>query len=227
MNNSLASYFEFQNVNVANLLNALKDTLFMTFVSLFFITILGVLLGLVLFYISRGKTRGARIIYSIVSAASNIFRSIPYIILVILLMGFTKLLVGTTIGSIAAIPSLVVSATPFYARMVEIAFREVDSGILETADSFGANSWQKITKFLIPESLPALVSGLTVTTITLIGFTAMAGAIGGGGLGGLAYQEGFTRGNNAVTLTATVLILVVVFIVQLTGDKIVKKIDKR
>lgn len=220
-------YLNFSRVNPESMQQAAIDTLFMTVVAMIFVIIIGFLLGLLLYSLSRNKSPFAKICYSVLSVASNIFRSIPYIVLIILLMDFSRKLVGTGIGAKAAIPSLIVSAAPFYARLVEIAFREVDSGVLEAADAMGASRIQKIFKVLIPESTPALLSGVTLTTITMIGFTAMAGIIGGGGLGGLAYQEGFSRNNNTVTLVATVLILVIVFIIQFVGDQLVKRSDKR
>lgn len=220
-------YLDFSRVSSESMQQAAVDTLFMTVVSMVFVIILGFLLGLLLYSLSRQTSRTAKVAYSLLSVVSNIFRSIPYIVLIILLMDFTRMLVGKGIGATAAIPSLIVSATPFYARLVEIAFREVDNGVLEAADAMGASKIQKITKVLIPESKPALISGVTLTTITMIGFTAMAGIIGGGGLGGLAYQEGFSRNNNTVTLVATILILIIVFIVQFVGDQFVKRADKR
>lgn len=220
-------YLNFSRVNPESMKQAAIDTLFMTVVAMVFVIIIGFLLGLLLYSLSRNKSPFARISYSILSVVSNVFRSIPYIVLIILLMDFSRKLVGTGIGAKAAIPSLIVSAAPFYARLVEIAFREVDNGVLEAADAMGASKIQKIFKILIPESMPALLSGVTLTTITMIGFTAMAGIIGGGGLGGLAYQEGFSRNNNTVTLVATILILVIVFIIQFIGDQLVKRSDKR
>ncbi|WYJ95702.1 D-methionine transport system permease [Enterococcus sp. 9D6_DIV0238] len=220
-------YLNFSRVNPESMKQAAVDTLFMTVVAMIFVIIIGFLLGLLLYSLSRNKSPLAKISYSVLSVVSNVFRSIPYIVLIILLMDFSRKLVGTGIGAKAAIPSLIVSAAPFYARLVEIAFREVDSGVLEAADAMGASKFQKIFKVLIPESKPALLSGITLTTITMIGFTAMAGIIGGGGLGGLAYQEGFSRNNNTVTLVATILILVIVFIIQFVGDQLVKRSDKR
>nr|WP_242704587.1 methionine ABC transporter permease [Enterococcus sp. 665A] len=206
---------------------AIIDTLFMTITSMILVFIIGLLLGLALYTLGRNKTNGKSLLYGIVSIIGNIFRSTPFMILMVLIIPFTKLLVGTMLGAKAAIPALVLSAAPFYARLVEIAFREVDSGVLEAADSMGASYLEIIYKVLIPESLPALISGITVTTITMIGFTAMAGAIGAGGLGALAWQEGYQRGNYTVTLLATVIILIIVFIVQGVGDFLAKKTDKR
>ena len=130
-------------------------------------------------------------------------------------------------GPRAALPSLIISAAPFYARLVQIAFDDLDHGVIEAAKAMGATRWQIVTKVLIPESSPALVSGITVTTISLIGYTAMAGAIGAGGLGNLAYLDGFQASNNAVTMMATIIIVIIVFVFQFLGDTVVKKIDKR
>lgn len=221
------TYLNFEQLDPETLKQAIIDTLFMTFSSMVLVFVIGLLLGLALYTLGRKKTGGKSLLYGIVSVIGNIFRSTPFMILMVLIIPFTKLLVGTMLGAKAAIPALVLSAAPFYARLVEIAFREVDSGVLEAADSMGASYFEIIYKVLIPESLPALVSGITVTTITMIGFTAMAGAIGAGGLGALAWQEGYQRGNYTVTLLATVIILIIVFIVQGVGDFLTKKTDKR
>ena len=157
----------------------------------------------------------------------NIFRSIPFIVLIILLIPFTKFLLGTIRGANAALPALIIGAAPFYARMVLIALREIDKGVIEAARSMGAKTSTIIWKVLIPESLPALISGITVTAVALVGYTAMAGIIGAGGLGNLAFLDGFQRNRTDVTLMATVLILVVVFIIQYIGDFITMKVDKR
>lgn len=221
------TYLDFSQINMETMKQAIIDTLYMTLVSMVLVTVIGLVLGLILYSIGCQNKPYARIIYGIVSIISNIFRSTPFMILMVLIIPFTKAIVGTMLGAQAAIPALVLSAAPFYARLVEIAFREVSPGVLEAADAMGASYWQIIWKVLIPESVPALISGLTVTTISMIGFTAMAGAIGAGGLGGLAWQEGYQRGNLTVTFVATLIILVIVFIVQGIGDFLTKKTDKR
>ena len=220
-------YFDFSKLDGEKFLEATKQTLYMTGISMIFVIIIGIILGLLLYYLSKSSNSGAKVFYNIISIISNICRSVPFIILIILLIPITKLMIGTFLGPTAAIPALVISAAPFYGRLVEIAFREVDSGLLEASEAMGATRLQVIWKVLIPESLPALISGATVTTITMIGFTAMAGAISAGGLGGLAYQDGFMRGNQTVTLFATICILIIVFIIQGIGDLAVKKSDKR
>lgn len=165
--------------------------------------------------------------YSFISLVVNIFRSIPFIILIVLLIPFTKAMVGTILGANAALPALIVGAAPFYARLVEIALREVDKGVIEATRSMGARLSTLIFRVLLPESSPALVSGITVTLIALVSYSAMAGVIGAGGLGNLAYLEGFQRNHSDVTLVATVTILLIVFIIQLCGDVITSLLDKR
>lgn len=228
MNKSFAeTYFSFDQVDWSAMKQSFYDTLYMTIVSTILVIVLGLLLGLVLYSLGRQKKASSKFSYTIVSIISNIFRSTPFMILMVLLIPFTTILVGTMLGAKAAIPALVLSAAPFYARLVEIALREVDAGVIEAAEAMGASYWQVVYKVLIPESIPALISGITVTTITMIGYTAMAGTIGAGGLGSLAWQEGFQRGNYTVTMVATVIILVIVFIVQAIGDTLTKQTDKR
>ncbi len=144
-----------------------------------------------------------------------------------MLIPFTKFLLGTIRGPEAALPALIIGAAPFYGRMVLIALQEIDKGVIEAAKSMGAKTRTIIFKVLLPESMPALISGITVTAIALVGYTAMAGIIGAGGLGTLAYLDGFQRSREDVTLVATILILIVVFIIQFIGDIAVKKLDKR
>lgn len=226
-NNGLASYFQFKNVNWPNLWSAAFETIWMTIVSILIVAVFGLLLGLLLYETSGSNSKAVKALNWVVALFVNVFRSIPFIILIVLLLPVTQVLVGAITGAKAAIPSLVFSAAPFYARLVEIAFHEVDGGVLEAAESMGATKWQLVFKVLIPESLPVLVSGITVTAISLIGYTAMAGAIGAGGLGQLAYTDGFQSYNNAITLTATVVIVIIVFAFQYLGDFAVKRIDKR
>ncbi|MEC0667101.1 methionine ABC transporter permease [Priestia flexa] len=217
----------FPNVTYDKFSAATIETLYMTSISVVATFILGIVLGLLLFLTGKGQLLENRFVNIIIGAFVNIFRSIPFIILLILLIPFTKAIVGTMLGAEAALPALIVGAAPFYARMVEIGLREIDKGVIEAAKSMGAKTSTIIFKVLLPESMPALISGLTVTAIALIGYTAMAGAVGAGGLGNLAYLEGFQRNNSDVTLVATVLILVIVFIIQFIGDFITSKIDKR
>jgi D-methionine transport system permease protein len=209
------------------LIEATEETIYMTSISVLATFILGMLLGLLLFLTNKGSLWQNRLVNFVIAAFVNIFRSIPFIILIVLLIPFTKALVGSMLGANAALPALIIGAAPFYARMVEIALREIDKGVIEAAQSMGANHFQIIFKVLIPESLPALISGLTVTAISLVSFTAMAGVIGAGGLGHFAYLEGFQRNRPMITFVATIAILILVFIIQLIGDYFTKRTDKR
>ncbi len=215
------------NVNWENIWEATIETLYMTSISVVATFILGILLGLLLFLTAKGNLWENKMVYTVVGAFVNIFRSIPFIILIVLLIPFTKALVGPMIGENAALPALIIGAAPFYARMVEIALREIDKGVIEAAKAMGAKTSTIIWKVLLPESMPALVSGITVTAIALVGYTAMAGVIGAGGLGNLAYLDGFQRSREDVVLIATVVILLIVFVIQFVGDFFTNKLDKR
>lgn len=215
------------NIQWPEVWTAIVETLYMTVVSTIFAFILGLILGVLLFLSAKGKSIGARLSYSIVSFIVNLFRAIPFIILILLLIPFTSLILGTISGPTGALPALIIGAAPFYARLVEIAFKEIDKGVIEAAWSMGANTWTVIRKVLLPEAMPALVSGITVTAIALVGSTAVAGVIGAGGLGNLAYLTGFTRNQNDVILVSTVFILIIVFIIQFIGDWLTNKLDKR
>ncbi|MDF1510912.1 ABC transporter permease [Robertmurraya sp. DFI.2.37] len=217
----------FPNVKWDKMWEATEETLYMTGISVVATFIIGIILGLLLFLTAKGNIWENAFVNKIISAFVNVFRSIPFIILIVLLIPFTKFLLGTMIGENAALPALIVGAAPFYARMVEIGLREIDKGVIEAARSMGAKTSTIIWKVLLPESMPALVSGITVTAIALVGYTAMAGVIGAGGLGNLAYLEGFQRSRSDVTLMATIIILIIVFIIQFIGDFITNKLDKR
>lgn len=215
------------NVDWNQMLEATGETLYMTAIAALATFVLGLILGLLLFMTAKDNLWENKSINTVIGAFVNIFRSIPFIILIILLIPFTKILLGTILGASAALPALIIGAAPFYARMVEIALREIDKGVIEASKAMGTKTSTIILKVLIPESLPALVSGITVTTIALVGYTAMAGVVGAGGLGTLAYLEGFQRGNNDVTIVATICVLLVVFLIQWIGDSLTTRIDKR
>ena len=217
----------FDQVNWDRMWAATIETAYMTSISVVITFILGILLGLLLFLTSKGNLLENKLINGITSSVVNIFRSIPFIILIVLLIPFTKVLVGTIIGANAALPALIIGAAPFYARMVEIALREIDKGVIEAARSMGAKTSTIIWRVLLPESMPALVSGITVTAIAIVGYTAMAGFVGAGGLGNLAFLDGFQKFNTVVTVVCTVIILIIVFIIQFIGDTITRKLDKR
>ncbi|PFV81917.1 methionine ABC transporter permease [Bacillus sp. AFS059628] len=215
------------NVDWNQMLEATGETLYMTAIAALATFVFGLILGLLLFMTAKDNLWENKTVNTAIGAFVNIFRSIPFIILIILLIPFTKILLGTILGASAALPALIIGAAPFYARMVEIALREIDKGVIEASKAMGAKTSTIILKVLIPESLPALVSGITVTTIALVGYTAMAGVVGAGGLGTLAYLEGFQRGNNDVTIIATICVLLVVFFIQWMGDRVTTRIDKR
>ncbi|UDN37303.1 ABC transporter permease [Proteus vulgaris] len=219
------SYFPHLKLNVLG--EETLNTLYMTLVSGLLSCLLGILIGVTLFLTAKEGYKEQISIYRALSFIVNIFRAVPFIILIILLFPFTKLIVGTILGVNAALPALVISAAAFYARLVELALREVDKGVIEASLSMGANLPTLIFKVLLPESSPALVSGLTVTLISLVGGTAVAGAIGAGGLGNLAYLEGFQRSHLDVVWIATLVILLIVLCIQLLGDSVVRNIDKR
>ncbi|MFJ7738106.1 methionine ABC transporter permease [Lysinibacillus sp. NPDC097287] len=217
----------FPNVDWTKMWEATYETLYMTTISTVVTFVLGLAIGIVLFLTSPHQLWANKVVNFLTGSIVNIFRSIPFIVLIILLIPFTKFLLGTIRGANAALPALIIGAAPFYARMVLIALREIDKGVIEAARSMGAKTSTIIWKVLIPESLPALISGITVTAVALVGYTAMAGIIGAGGLGNLAFLDGFQRNRQDVTLMATIFILVVVFIIQWIGDTITTKSDKR
>ena len=205
----------FPNVLWENMWEATLQTAYMTAISVLATFILGIALGLLLFLTARGNIWENKFVNGIIAGIVNLFRSIPFIILIILLIPLSVYIIGTMLGANAALPALIAGAAPFYARMVEIALREVDKGVIEASQSMGASNGEIVFKVLLPEAMPALISGITVTAIALVSYTAMAGVVGAGGLGNLAYLEGFQRNNPDVTLVATVLILVIVAILQI------------
>lgn len=206
---------------------AIQETLYMTVVSLVIAVVIGYALGIVLYLTKEDGLYPNKIINKILGFIVNLFRFIPFIILILSMIPITYFLVGTMLGATAALPALIVSSAPFYARMCMVAFNEVDKGTIEASKAMGASNYQIMTKVLFPESKPALISSITVMAISLVGYTAMAGCIGAGGLGYFAYTYGAVRDNMTVMYTATFLILVIVFIIQGVGDYVVRKVDKR
>lgn len=217
----------FPNLRLAQFWTATLDTLYMTAIAGGATFVFGLIIGTALFLTSPGQLLANRPVYGGLSLLTNLFRSIPFIILIVLLIPFTRLVVGRMLGVNAALPALIIGAAPFYARLVEIGFREVSKGVIEATRAMGGGIGTIIFKVLIPEAGPALASGLTVTLISLVGYTAMAGVIGAGGLGHLAYLEGFQRNNRDVTLAATGMVLVIVFAIQFIGDRVSRTLDKR
>jgi len=218
---------DFSSLDLAKLSEATYETFYMTIIAIAGTFILGILLGLLLYLTTQGGLWENRLVHFITAMFVNVFRAIPFIILILLLFPFTNFLMGTIRGPNAALPALIIGGAPFYGRLVEIALKEVNKGVVEAAQSMGAKMSTIIFKVLLPESMPALVSGITVTAIALIGYTAMAGAIGAGGLGAYAYNSGFQRRDFEVVLVCSILIVFIVFIFQFIGDYISKKLDKR
>ena len=201
------------------------ETLYMTLVAGLIAGILGVILGVILVVTEDGGILESRHLYNVLDKLVNIFRSLPFIILMALIVPFTRLVVGTSIGTTASIVPLVVATVPFYARQIQNALVEVDAGVIEAAQSMGASPGEIIFRVYLKEGLPGIIRVSSVTIINLIVLTAMAGAIGGGGLGNLAITRGYNRFQNDVTLVATIIILIIVFISQAIGNALVKKVS--
>ncbi|MED3662742.1 methionine ABC transporter permease [Ureibacillus sp. FSL K6-8385] len=202
------------------ILNAILETLYMVSISLFFGAILGFALGIILVVTRKGHILENKWIFGIINPIVNIFRSIPFIILLVLLIPLTRLIVGTAIGTTAAIVPLVFHIGPYISRLIENSLLEVDDGIIEAAKAMGATPFQIIRKFLIPEAFPSLVLSVTTATIGLIGATAMAGAVGGGGLGDVAITYGYQRFDEMTTLVTVIILVVFVQIIQMIGHKL-------
>lgn len=199
------------------------ETLIMVVFSTIFSCIIGLPLG-VLLHASGAEEHGGihpmPILNSILSRIVNVFRSFPFIILIIILMPLSRLIIGTSIGTAATIVPLSIAAAPFVARIVESALKEIDPGVVQAARAMGSTNWQIIRKVLIPEAMPSLVSGVTLTIINLIGYSAMAGALGGGGLGDLAIRYGYQRFMPSYMVVAVIIILVMVEIIQVVGNRL-------
>lgn len=199
------------------------QTIQMVFFSTIFSLLLGLPLGVILHVTGSEEHGGIRpmpLFNNIIGRIVNVLRSFPFIILMILLIPLSRIIVGTSIGTKATIVPLSIAAAPFVARIIESALKEVDPGVVQAARAMGSTNWQIIRKVLIPEALPALVSGITLTIINLIGYSAMAGAIGGGGLGDLAIRYGYQRFRPSYMVAAVIVILVMVELVQVIGDKL-------
>ncbi|QQE74853.1 ABC transporter permease [Brevibacillus composti] len=217
----------FENVDLAEIWRGTLDTLTMLGFSTLFTVIIGLPLGILLFLTSRGQLLDNRWFYAISSFIVNVLRSVPFIILMILLIPVTKMLVGTSLGVKGSIPPLVIGAAPFFARLVETSLREVDKGVIEAAQSMGASNWQIIRSVLLPESRPGLIAGITITTVALVSYTAMSGVIGGGGLGDLAIRYGYQRFQTDVMIVTVFILLVLVQILQTLGDRLVIKFSRK
>ena len=213
---------DWQEIGYASL-----DTLNMLGGSLLFTVLLGLPLGVLLFLTGPRQMFEQRALYAVLSLLVNVLRSVPFVILLILMIPLTVLLTGTSLGVAGAIPPLVVGATPFFARLVETALREVDRGIIEATQAMGATTLQIIFRALLPEALPGLIAAATVTAITLVSYTAMSGLIGGGGLGDLAVRYGYQRYQPDVMAVTVILLLVLVQILQTVGDKLVVHFSRK
>lgn len=208
------------------LLPALGQTIYMSFVSTFFAVLIGFCLAIVLILTAKDGLRENLKLYSVLDVVINTLRSFPFIILMIILFPLTKFLIGKSIGTTAAIIPLTIGAAPFIARLIESAFKEVDLGVVEAAKSFGASDWQIIFKVMLVEAMPAIISAITLTLITVIGFSAMAGAVGGGGLGDVAIKYGYYRFQTETMIYTVLILIALVQVCQSAGDylyKITKK----
>lgn len=212
------------NVTVERLLLNGGQTLYMVGCSLMAGTVIGTLLALVLVFCRKGGLAENRVIYAIVSAFINVVRSVPFAILLVTIMPFTRAIVGTTIGSTAALVPLIVYISPYLARLIENSLLEISPGILEAAKAMGATSFQIIRYFLIPETLGSIVLGLTTGTVGLLGASAMAGYVGGGGVGDLALTYGYERMNTPLMILTVIILVVLVQLLQLAGNAISKKL---
>lgn len=207
---------------------AFGETLLMVGVSGLATVLIGLPLGVVLFVTQPGGLAESRPINAVLGAVIvNITRSIPYAILMVALIPFTRVIVGTSIGPLAASVSLAIAAIPFFARLVEAGLREVHPGKLDAAHAMGSTRLQTVAKVLLPEALPSLLSSVTTTVVTLIGYSAMAGLIGGGGLGRLAYNYGYQRFQVEVMIVVLIVLVLLVQLVQWTGDRLVRRVDHR
>ncbi|HWK21781.1 MAG TPA: methionine ABC transporter permease [Ureibacillus sp.] len=206
---------------------AFKETVVMIGIALLISIVIGLPLGVLLFVTDKGLFWENRFVKNIFGFAVNLVRSIPFIILLVALFPLTKLLVGTTIGPIAASVSLSVAAIPYFARLVESSLRDIDKGVIEATIAVGATPWMIIKDVLLPEARSTIIRGITLTVISLVAYSAMAGTIGGGGIGDLAIRFGYYRYDNTIMISTVVILIVFVQLIQLIGEQYAKSIDKR
>jgi D-methionine transport system permease protein len=214
-------------VNSEQIISALIETIQMVAFSLLFSTILGLPLGILLVVTRKGHLLQNLAVFNVLNGIINIFRSVPFIILLVAMIPVTRLIVGTSIGTAAAVVPLVFYAGPYIARLIENSLLEVDPGVIEAAEAMGATPWQIISKFLIPEALSSLVLALTIATIGLVGASAMAGAVGGGGIGDLAITYGYQRFDTVTMMITVGILIVIVQGLQSFGNIAAKKIRRR
>lgn len=215
------------NEYLALLANSTLETLYMVGLAGFFTVLIGLPLGVMLFISRRKGLRPLPQVNTLLATVVNIGRSLPFVVLLIALIPFTRLIIGTTLGSTAAIVPITIGAIPFFARLVENALDEVDKGRIEAILSMGGSDWQVISKALLPEALPTLVASITLTLVMLIGFSSMAGVIGGGGLGDLAIRYGYQRFNQPVMIGTVAVLIVLVQGTQFIGDRLVASLAHR
>lgn len=209
------------------LLRSVWETVLMTLASGLISLVAGLPLGLILVATAKGGFAENRWVNTVLGAVINGFRSVPFIILLVALIPVTRLIVGTSIGTWAAIVPLSIAATPYFARIAEVSLREVDAGLIEAVRAMGGNRWHLVREVLVPESLPGLTSGFTVTLVTLIGASAMAGAIGAGGLGDLAIRYGYQRFETSIMIAVVAVLIVLVCGLQWLGDRLTAHLDHR
>ena len=203
------------------------DTLYMTVVATVLSYVFGMVMGVLLVICRKDGIAPRPVFYAALDMVVNLTRSFPFLILMIAVIPFTRFLVGTTIGNNATVVPLVIAAAPFVARLIEASLLEVDSGVVEAAQSMGASTWQIIIKVLLPEALPSLLNGSAVAAITILGYSAMSGAVGGGGLGKLAIMYGYNRYQTDIMFATIVLLIVIVQLFQMLGNWATKRFDKR
>ncbi|MBS3904357.1 MAG: ABC transporter permease [Simkania sp.] len=205
----------------------LWNTVYMVLVSAFFAVLLGLPIGVVLTITDKGQIKENRYLYKMLETIVNVGRSFPFAILMVALIPFTRWVVGTSLGTTASIIPLTVAAAPFVARLVEASLKEVDRHVLEAAIVMGSTSWQIITKVLLQEALPSMITGITLTVVNLIGYSAMAGLVGGGGLGQVAIQYGYNRFNTFIMVVTVILLIALVQIVQWIGNHLARSVIKK
>lgn len=208
------------------ILKAFNETVFMTFYSTIFSVIFGFILAVILTISAEDGLRPNKVVYKILDVIINILRSFPFIILMVFIIPLTRAIVGTSIGKEAAIVPLTFAAAPFVARIIESSLREVDKGVIEAAKSFGASDFQIVFKVMLKEAVPSIVSGLTLTIISIIGYSAMAGTVGGGGLGYLAVSYGYQRFQKDVMIITVIILIIIVQALQMLGNYLYKKLNK-
>ena len=217
----------FTTAMINEMLAGVGQTLYMTLFSALLAYVLGLPIGVVLCITDKNGICPNRGVNAMLGAIVNVVRSIPFIILLITVLPFTQWLLGTTLGATATVVPLVLCAAPFIGRMVEGSLKEVPAGVIEAARAMGTPNFSIIVKTLIPEAMPSLISGATITVTTILGYTAMAGYVGGGGLGAIAINYGYYRYNTPVMLVTVVLMVIIVQLFQLIGSLIEKKVDRR